>query len=62
MEPIKHFAFNPADPSGAEFNSLRKLARRFKSRNMMWRVQHELLHLALPYGTAIALASALTVT
>ncbi len=45
LEPVQHFVLNPSHPVGAKPYPLRELAGRFQPRDMLWRVENQLLHL-----------------
>jgi hypothetical protein len=47
LKPIKHFTFNPSHPVGAKLYPFRELAGRLETRNVLGRIQNQLLQLPL---------------
>jgi hypothetical protein len=47
LEPIQHLILNPSHPAWTEFNPLGESPGQFKARNVLGRVQNQLLQLTL---------------
>jgi hypothetical protein len=47
LEPVQHFILNPSDPARTELYPLGESAGQFKARNVLGRVQDQLLQLTL---------------
>lgn len=47
LKPLQHFGLNPSDPVLAQLYPLGELACRFQARDVLGRVQDQLLHLTL---------------
>ncbi len=49
LQPVQYLSLNPSDPARTELYPLGELPGQFQTRNVLWRVENQLLELTLRY-------------